>query len=235
MRFFPTYFPVVLALAVCSGMGSLALAQDPKKSDGWVPLFNGADLSGFERVNGTANYYVKGGAIVGVTSEGSKNSFLKTIREYGDFELEFEVKLDPALNSGIQIRSRQKYPSDVAIGKKSEVGRYFGPQIEIEKSPGQSGNVYGEAIGKGWISTAPRDKTYAHELINNEGWNRFRIVAKGATITTFINGKQVEKLTDEALYKSHSRGSIGFQVHKVKKGTGPFTVRWKNIRIKELK
>ncbi|HAY78429.1 MAG TPA: DUF1080 domain-containing protein, partial [Planctomycetaceae bacterium] len=65
-------------------------------------------------------------------------------------------------------------------------------------------------------------------------WNHFRIVAKGPHIQTWINGKQVSDLTDEAIYKTHPKGFIGLQVHGIRAGTGPFDVAWRNIRIKEL-
>jgi hypothetical protein len=220
--------------------GALALADDHKDGekkaagDGWTMLFNGKDLGGFHRVNGTANYVVEDGAIVGTTMEGSPNSFLTTAKEYGDFELEFEVMVDPELNSGVQIRSRQKESGDVAEGKNNQIGRYFGPQVEIEGSPGQSANIYGEATEFGWLSEAPKDKTYQHEFVKNGEWNHFRVVAKGPTITTFINGEKVEELTHEEIYKTHPKGTIGFQVHGIKRGTGPYKVMWKNIKIKEL-
>ena len=40
---------------------------------------------------------------------------------------------------------------------------------------------------------------------------------------------------DEEIYKTHPKGHIGLQVHGIKKGTGPFDVQWRNIRVKELK
>ncbi|MGH6904905.1 MAG: family 16 glycoside hydrolase [Geminicoccaceae bacterium] len=67
---------------------------------------------GWPQRNGTASYRVDG-AIVGRTGDGSPNSFLATPQAYGDFELEFEVRVDDALNSGIQIGSRTGLESDV--------------------------------------------------------------------------------------------------------------------------
>jgi hypothetical protein len=69
--------------------------------------------------------------------------------------------------------------------------------------------------------------------MKNGDWNSYRIVAKGPRIQTFINGKPVADLTHEAIYKSHPKGFIGLQVHGIKKGTGPYSVAWRNIRIKE--
>ena len=73
---------------------------------GFVKIFNGKDLSGWTVRNGTATYRVEEGAIIGKTTEGSKNTFLCTDKKYGDFELKLQVKLiDDKLNSGVQIRS----------------------------------------------------------------------------------------------------------------------------------
>ena len=71
------------------------------QSHGFVDLFNGKDLTGWSQRNGTATYRVEGDAIVGKTSDGSPNSFLCTDQLYGDFELQFDVKVDPRLNSGV--------------------------------------------------------------------------------------------------------------------------------------
>jgi hypothetical protein len=71
--------------------------------------------------------------------------------------------------------------------------------------------------------------------MKNGEWNSFRIVAKGARIETFINGKAVADLNHEDVYKSHPKGHIGLQVHGIKKGTGPYDVAWRNLRIRELK
>jgi len=74
----------------------------------WVSLFNGQDLDGWQQINGNAKYEVKDGAILGTSVPNSANSFLCTKKHYGDFELEFEVKVDKELNSGVQIRSHSK-------------------------------------------------------------------------------------------------------------------------------
>ena len=105
----------------------------------FVPLFDGKTLDGWEVCNGFAKYRVEGGAIVGSTAEGSPNSFLCTKKEYGDFVLEFEVKDDPALNSGVQVRSH-RYAAETTVhtfnGKetaahKQPAGRVYGYQVEI--------------------------------------------------------------------------------------------------------
>jgi hypothetical protein len=150
--------------------------------------------------------------------------------------LEFEVKVDDGLNSGVQIRSQVR-DKDVGEGKNDKAGRVNGPQCEIEAGPGQAGWIYGEATGLGWLSPEPKEEDKAknqHDHFKNGEWNAFRVVAKGPNIQTFINGTPIADLTHEEIYKTYSKGLIGLQVHGIKKGTGPFEVRWRNLRIKEL-
>ena len=207
----------------------------------WVSLFDGKTLTGWKHSTlGKATYTVVDGTIQGETVEGSENSFLLSDAEYGDFELEFEVKVHDSLNSGVQIRSREKSSSDLATSGKdgkaaTDLARFFGPQVEIEASPGQAGYIYGEATGLGWLSPEPKDDAHSHQHFKNGEWNQFRVVAKGARLQTFINGVAVADLTQEDLYKTHPKGKLGLQVHGIKAGTGPFDVAWKNIRIRPLK
>lgn len=210
----------------------LSTSAQADHHEGWVSMFNGRTLAGWTQKNGTATYQVEEGAIKGTTSEGSPNSFLCSVTEYGDFELEFEVKVSNELNSGVQIRSQTK---DEA-GKHTvyNTGRVNGPQVEIEASGSggaEAGYVYGEAAG-GWRTPAERLKPHKH--FKDGEWNKYRIIAKGPRIQTFINEQPIEDLTDEDIYKSHPRGFIGLQVHGIGGNQGPYHVMWKNLRIKEI-
>jgi hypothetical protein len=200
-------------------------------ADGWVALFDGRTLDGWVQRNGRATYRVADGAVVGRTSEGSPNSFLATEQAYGDFELELEVRVDDALNSGVQIRSRTRERA-AGEGPDARAGRVFGPQVEIEASPGLAGYVYGEAMGRGWLSPATRLLPHAH--FRSGDWNHYRIVAEGPRIRTWINGEPIEDLTDAAAYASHGEGFIGLQVHGIEPGTGPYEVAWRQLRLREL-
>jgi hypothetical protein len=203
-------------MSVCVGTSN---AED---KEGWTPLFNGKDLTGFAQNNGTATYKVEGDAILGTTSEGSPNSFLCTEKKYGDFELKFEVKVDDALNSGVQIRS---------VGNKAiKNGRVHGPQVEIATN-GTAGFIYGEALGTGWLSQ-DREDPKKKAAFKKGQWNKYHVKAVGESIQTWINGVQIADLTDT---KSNMKsGFIGLQVHGIKKGTGPYEVRWRNLFVKDL-
>ena len=214
-------------------------AEDKSDKLGWVSLFNGRNLEGWKQLNGTGTYEVKDGAIVGTTAEGSPNSFLCTVKKYSNFELEFEVKVDKSLNSGVQIRSLQVVKGMKPISPKpkhNEPGRVYGPQVEIEAGPGQAGFIFGEAMG-GWLSKEPQSddaKVNTHNHFRNDDWNKFRVIAKGSSIETFVNGHKVASLDCEKSHQTNKSGFIGLQVHSIKKGKGPFSVSWKNLKIKVL-
>lgn len=192
----------------------------------WMDLFDGNSRAGWVQRNGTARFSVRDGTVVGQTAGGSPNSFLCTEREFGDFELEFEVRVDERLNSGVQIRSSIK---DGWLSR----GRVYGPQVEIEaggEKGGEAGYLYGEATGRGWLT--PRNRRAPHKKFKDGEWNHFRVVARGARIQTWINGDPIEDLVDGETYESHPRGFIGLQVHSILWGQGPYEVAWRHIRIR---
>ena len=161
----------------------LACLQD----EGWIALFDGKSLDGWEQKNGTATYRVEDGCIVGKTMEGSPNSFLATTKNYGDFELKFEVKVDDELNSGVQIRSASKPDVDN--------GRVHGPQVEIAAA-GMSGFIYAEGLKFGWLSEDRTDPKALASFKKGE-WNRYRVRAEGKSIKSWINDVPVADLVDE--------------------------------------
>ena len=81
---------------------------EPQQPDtDWIDLFDGSTLNGWVHLNGAHTYTVEDGAIVGrtVESSASMNSFLCSLQEFDDFELELETMIDRVTNSGIQIRT----------------------------------------------------------------------------------------------------------------------------------
>src|SRR5437879_13051475 len=60
----------------------------------WTNLFDGKTLKGWKQATGKATYAVENGEIVGTTVANSPNSFLVTEKEYGDFILELDTKVE---------------------------------------------------------------------------------------------------------------------------------------------
>ena len=74
--------------------------------NGFTNLFNGKDLNGWKPLGGAATFTVEDGIIIGRTVANTKNTFLCTEKEYGDFILELDIYVeDEEGNSGVQTRS----------------------------------------------------------------------------------------------------------------------------------
>ncbi|MCH7871128.1 MAG: DUF1080 domain-containing protein [Planctomycetes bacterium] len=186
----------------------------------WKPLFDGKTLDGWIQRGGKAKYRVEDGQIVGQTVPKTRNSFLCTTREYADFELELEYKVDPRLNSGIQIRSNS------VPGYKN--GVVHGYQVEIDPSDrAWSAGVYDESR-RGWLNDLKQNEK-ARKAFKKNDWNHYRIRAVGDSIKTWINGVPAADLRDSLT----RTGFIGLQVHGTQE-TEPLEIRWRNIRIKDL-
>lgn len=224
----------IIAFALPPSEGDAQSEYEDAESD-WIELFDGSTLNGWVHLNGSHTYTVEDGAIVGRTVEGSQNSFLCTLQEFDDFELELEVMIDSITNSGIQIRSQVR-PVTVGEGYNLRSGRVYGPQVEMQRNQGPgtptTGLIYGEALGTGWLSSEDKIEN-GHHYLNDNGWNKLRIVTKGPRIQTWVNGHQVEDLVNEEVYKTHPRGFIGLQIHGID-GEGPFVMKWRNIRIRPM-
>ena len=209
-----------LVFALCLLLSSIQYVS--AEDAGFIDLFNGKNLDGWTQRNGTATYRVEGDQIIGKTTEGSPNSFLCTNQLYADFELKFEVKLDSELNSGVQIRSQSQ-------GDTPE-GRVNGPQVEISTDK-LAGYIYGEAAG-GWMT--PEDDRKPHDHFKENQWNSYHVLAVGPNIQVWINGQQISDLTHHQRFESHPKGFIGLQVHGIGRGQGPYEVRWRNLKIRDL-
>ena len=219
----------ILLLLIVISMG-MTWSSAPAGDD-FISLFDGKTLKGWVKRGGWANYAVEDGMIVGSTVPGSPNTFLCS-KDFGDFELEFDVLCDVELNSGVQIRSHL-YDKETKISiagreRTVKVGEVYGYQVEITyQERGVAGGIYDERR-RGWLEDLS-DKPHARKAFKDSQWNHYRVVAKGDRIRTWVNGVPCADLRD-SLDRS---GFIGLQVHSIE-GEKIHRVRWKNIRIREL-
>jgi hypothetical protein len=229
-----TFLPIRLLAAafLITNLSVVARAAD----DGFVPLFDGKTLEGWEQHSGTAEYRVEDGVIVGKTVLNTGNSFLCTKKKYGDFIFEFEFKVAPDMNSGVQFRS-EFYTKETTVeidGKprKFPADRVFGYQYEIDPSSRAfTGGVYDEAR-RGWLFDLKNNEP-ARKAFRKETWNAGRIECGGDSIRTWINGVVAADFKDART----KEGIIALQVHGIGNKTEKAgeEVRWRNLRIKELK
>ncbi|WP_128547528.1 3-keto-disaccharide hydrolase [Larkinella soli] len=188
----------------------------------WIKLFNGRDFSGWtirgEQVKN--DYRIENGEVVGISKPGSQNTFLCTDKNYRDFILELEVKVDTGMNSGIQFRS-QSLPD-------YKNGRVHGYQAEIDPSArAWSGGLYDEAR-RGWLVDLKANPE-GQKAFRKFDWNQYRIEAVGKTVRIFLNGVKTTDYTDTLA----TDGFIALQVHGTKVQR-PMEVRWRNIRLQDL-
>jgi hypothetical protein len=205
----------------------------------WFDLFNGESLEGWVLKEAEGNFFVEDGMITSITDSTSPNCYLAYEKEFSDFVLELDFKVEPPLNSGVQIRSiiRDKDATVMYMNGRMEEkevtftkGTAVGYQIEIDPSDrAWSGGLY-EPGGRGWLQNL-EGKPDAQRAYKKDDWNHFKIVAKGDHIQTWVNGVPAIDAHD-AVYP---KGFIGFQMHSAynKEQVGK-RMYWKNIRIREL-
>jgi hypothetical protein len=202
-------------------------AADKDAPAGFVKLFNGKDLSGWQVNEG--GKLDKWDAADGILfTKGSGGGWLMTEDEYTDFELLLEFKLPKAGNSGVALRSALKGQPHLDAGMEIQI--LDDPWYLDEKNykPGlkqtqRCGSIYG---------VVPPSK----EALKPVGeWNKYRIVAKGRHISIELNGTTIvdANLDDhKEQAKEHSgmlrtKGHIGLQSHDGR-------VEFRNIYVKPL-
>jgi len=211
------YLPIILIVTFT--IRDTCYAQ----SNGWVSLFDGKTLNGWKRLAGDAEYKAENGMIVGYTVLNSGNTFLATEKEYGDFVLELDIKIESVKgNSGVQTRSH--YDAAAKDGK----GLVYGRQVEVDPSDRQwSGGIYDEGR-RNWLYPLSLN-TKARHAFKVEEFNHYKIECIGNEIKTWVNGVATAYLVDTI----DQKGFIALQVHQV---NSPDEVNkkiyFKNIRIK---
>ncbi|MBM3888398.1 MAG: DUF1080 domain-containing protein [Verrucomicrobia bacterium] len=216
-------------------VAALAAAMTVKADDaGFVSLFNGKDLNGWE---GDADLWcVQDGAITGKTTAEKKVPFNKFIIWRGGTVKNFELRVvlkQAGNNSGIQYRSRER----------KEVGPFSvgGYQCDIHPSPAYNAMLYDERgrgivcqNGQKVIVDEKGDKWIVSEKApveaKNDEWHEFTIIAQGNHLIHKIDGKTTTEIYDHETAKRALEGIVAIQLH----GGPPMTVQVKSVRLKPL-
>lgn len=208
----PTTLIRSLALAL-TGL-SLGLADDAEQ--GFVPMFNGKDLTGWQT---TGNWVVKEGNIVTLEPRPGEHGwqrysdYITTVKKYGNFELKLDFKFNPKGNSGVFMRV-----GDI----KDHVNSGF--EVQILDTHGKT--EFGHHDCGGVIRTVGPTKM----MVKPAGeWNSYHIKLVDSQLTVILNGEQI---VDIDLSKTDMKdrpmvGHIGFQDEGK-------PIWYRNVRIREL-
>ncbi|HYV28311.1 MAG TPA: DUF1080 domain-containing protein [Candidatus Eisenbacteria bacterium] len=212
----PKLFGTIAALAI------LANSAAAKTEPGFTSLFDGKSLNGWTHA-GDGAYLVKDGVLICPEGTGGK---LFTEKEFSDFVLRLDYKLQPGGNNGVGIRC--------PLGAAGEQMAYTGMEIQIldDKAPKHAKIKPWQFNGSIYNIVPAKDGT---PKIGE--WNSYEITARGRHIQVVLNGKSIvdadlNDVRDPETIMKHpgmlrDRGRIAFLGHHDH-------VEFRNIRIKEL-
>jgi hypothetical protein len=197
----------------------VAGAAEAEAGGGWVSLLEGNDLN--QHWTTTGNWSLHDGVATLTPRPGEKgwerwSAYLWSKKSYGDFDVEFEYKVQKGGNSGFYFRV-----GDVndPVAQGIEVQIYD----SASAAPGKPLNDHDSG---GIIPGVPPKKRAAKPAGE---WNQFHITSKADKLTVALNGEVVNEvdLAKGPLAKRPKKGPIGFQDHGL-----PLALR--NIRVREL-
>ena len=205
-------WPILGFLALGLSLSSMAQATDA------TPIFDGQTLRGWE--GNTNNWRVEDGAIVAgwLDRRQPHNEFLATTREYGNFELRLQYKVEGTngfVNGGVQFRSQRVLDNFEVSGYQADLGA------------DTDGNLYDESRRNRNLVEAKSDLRM--QALKPGDWNDYRIRAAGAHLELWLNGVKTADFV-ESDTNLPQRGIIALQIHG-----GAFTkVQYRNLMIDEL-
>lgn len=229
-----------------------AVPADFNDHTGWRSLFDGKSLSGWD--GPTDIWRVENGAIVAKASNGSATYLIWQGGEPADFEFKAEWKMEgQGANSGVDFRATKLgdvpdrpyakwelrgYQADFDV-QNTNTGALIeccaGPRRGV---PPRSDRAYrGEMVR---TATADGDKplllaTFADpdqilQFVKQGDWNQMHLIARGRTMTLFLNGHLMSVFIDEHPKMFVPKGFLALQLE----GRGDVGVSFRNLWLREL-
>ena len=201
----------------------LATAASARGETGFVSLFDGKTLKGWSLFGKKgAGYFVKDGMIICAKGGGGN---LLTDREFQDFVLRLEFRLEAGSNNGIGIRAPLTDKSVAYEGMEIQVIDDYSDKYGKLKPWQFNGSIYNLVPAK------------VGSLKRAGEWNYEEIICVGRRVKVKLNGRTIvdadlNAITDAETLQRHpgmfrDRGHIGFLGHND-------YVEFRNLRIKEL-
>jgi hypothetical protein len=193
---------------------TIALAETKSdKKDGFKPLFNGKDLTGWVEIGSKGAWSVADG-VLKCDGKNTGYAWLCTEKKYGNFVVELEYKVGKEANTGVFCLVPQREGRASMLGFEAQIT----DQTEGELTKHTPGSIWERAVAKRHAGKPAGE------------WNKMQITVKGNAITIVLNGKvvnEIDKSKIESMKDVPNEGYIGLQNH----GT-PSDFR--NVRIKQL-
>jgi hypothetical protein len=194
----------------------IEIKELPPEEPGWVQLFNGKDLSGWQGdpdVWSWKDDLLIGTAVKKDSDKGNAKGFdLRSEKSFKDFELKFKARLDSFGGlAGVLFRG----PAGMPIAPTRQMGK-FEPRYTVAKS------------GKFLPGTLDWNEL---EKIIKPGFNHFHLRCEGKRVTLKLNG--ITTLDNEAVPELADEGPIVFRVYWASNTTT--SVSFRDIRIREIK
>jgi hypothetical protein len=243
----------LIAAGLLTGLMLTAGKAAPPPGEGWEPLFNGKDLSGWkvpERDGG--HWKVVDGVIdYDAQSEAKRDKNLWTEESFGDFVLQIDWRFKRT--TGLYPMPRILPDGSLKTDENGEVIKVPRPnadsgiflrgypraQVNIWCWPCGSGELWGYRNNKDMpaeVRAGCVPKVCADNPVGE--WNTFVFTMKGDRLTVELNGKTV--IDNVQLPGVPKEGPIGLQHHGgINKKTGEFSpasslIQFRNIYIKRL-
>jgi hypothetical protein len=195
------------AVFLTVALGALVHGRPAPSDDGFVDLFDGKSLAGWQRFGGKAEAWeVDGETLISV---GEGGGWLGTHRDYDNFVLRLDFRLSPGANSGIYLRAPADTSHISRTGMEIQILDDDHPRYKGIKPWQLTGSIYHVAAAE------------SGHLKPTGEWNALQIRALGPQIVVTLNGaKIVDDQIDKhpELEKEHSgllrkSGRIGLQSH----------------------
>jgi hypothetical protein len=203
-------------------LSSLPARAATSERGGFAPLFDGRSLDGWTLRNPTGRGYVIEDGVLVCPADGGGRLF--TTREYSDFALRFEFRLEKGANNGVAIRAPLEGRAS-RDGMEIQILDDSAERYARLKPAQYHGSVYGVVPARRGALKPPGS------------WNRQEILCQGRRVQVTLNGQVIlnadlDEIQDPALLQAHpglqrERGHIGFLSH----GT---TVAFRHILIRDL-
>ena len=181
------WFALLTALLCVLSLEVSAQAADPTPdSEGWIRIFDGKTLDGWQANESPESWTVEDGALAG---HGAVSHLFYVRQEFTDLEFKADIKLAAGSNSGMYFRT--------AMGPKFPKG-YEAQVNNSHKDPKRTGTLY-------------HFVEVREQLIPDDTWWNQHVICQGNHIIVKVNGKTVVDFVDEK--NTYTRGYVALQQH----------------------